>query len=83
MDFITVDTQQNNQTDFEVETLGLDELCGVVGGYTGAEKSLITLIAVGVILVGGKIIPQGTSSAASAAADQIRDQRATTTVLKW
>jgi len=45
-------------------------------GFTGAEKAIFTLIAVGVILVIGKIIYDGTKMGANTAAGQMQQNTA-------
>ncbi len=45
-------------------------------GFTGAEKAIFTLIAVGVILVIGKIIYDGTKMGANTAASQMQQNTA-------
>lgn len=52
-------------------------------GFTGAEKAIITLIAVGIVVVIGNLIYQGTKTAANTASTQIAGQQATTQTVQW
>lgn len=45
-------------------------------GFTGAEKAIFTLIAVGIVLVIGKIIYDGTKTGATTAAGQMNQNTA-------
>lgn len=46
-----------------------------VAGFTGAEKALITLLALALILVVGKLVLSGTSAATGKAATSLSGQQ--------
>jgi Flp pilus assembly pilin Flp len=54
----------------------LTRFIGDEEGFTGAEKAIFTLIAIGIILVIGKIIYDGTKSGATTTANQMNQNTA-------
>lgn len=54
----------------------LTRFIGDEEGFTGAEKAIFTLIAIGIILVIGKVIYDGTKGGATTAAGQMNQNTA-------